>query len=404
MSEEHVKGRTSELVKKLLEKGVRIPNPETVDIGKEVDINRISGNGVVIYAGCKIFGKSTLILQNSKIGFEGPVTLDNCFIGPSVDLKGGFFKKTVFLKNSSMGSGAHVREGTILEEEAGGAHTVGLKQTILFPFVTLGSLINFCDCFMSGGTSRKDHSEVGSSYIHFNYTPNQDKATPSLIGDVPRGVMLDQRPVFLGGQGGLVGPCRLAFGTVISAGSICRKDEIRENRLIIQGAGRSGNIPFSPGRYQNSKRILQNNIIYIANLIALRAWYLQVRSMFVSDDFPDTLLTGLKKNIGLALNERMKRLKEVCLKIPKSDFYILWPKIEKLLDNEKYHKGDAALRDNFLEKIYSIISQTGKDYISVIKNIGSGDKAKGTAWLQGIVDNIIFGVNALGTEKTLYVF
>jgi UDP-N-acetylglucosamine/UDP-N-acetylgalactosamine diphosphorylase len=52
-----------------------------------------------------------------------------------------------------------------------------LKQTILFPFVTLGSLINFCDIFMSGGSDRKNHSEVGSSYIHFNYTPNQDKAT-----------------------------------------------------------------------------------------------------------------------------------------------------------------------------------------------------------------------------------
>ncbi|MCD6184691.1 MAG: protein GlmU [Deltaproteobacteria bacterium] len=395
MSEQYVKGHTSEQVKKLLKKGVIIPNSETVDIGEEVDVKRISGNGVVLYSGCKILGKSTLILQNSKIGFEGPVTLDNCFIGPAVDLKGGFFKKAVFLKNSSMGSGAHVREGTILEEEAGGAHTVGLKQTILFPFVTLGSLINFCDCFMSGGTSRKDHSEVGSSYIHFNYTPNQDKATPSLIGDVPRGVMLDQRPVFLGGQGGLVGPCRLAFGTVVSAGSICRKDETRENRLIIQSAVKSCNIPFSPGRYQNNKKILHNNIIYIANLIALREWYLHIRSMFVSDNFPDALLLGLNENIELALDERVKRLKEVCLKIPGSDFYILWPKIEELLDNKKYHKGDTALRDNFLEKIYSIILQTGKNYISVIKNIETADKAKGTAWLQGIVDNITFGINVL---------
>ena len=90
-----------------------------------------------------------------------------------------------------MGLGAQVREGCLLEEEANGAHCVGLKQTILFPFVTLGSLINFCDCLMAGGTSRKDHSEVGSSYIHFNYTPDGDKTTASLFGDVPRGVMLE---------------------------------------------------------------------------------------------------------------------------------------------------------------------------------------------------------------------
>jgi len=84
---------------------------------------------------------------------------------------------------------AEVREGCLLEEEANGAHTVGLKQTILFPFVTLGSIVNFCDILMAGGTDRRNHSEVGSSYIHFNYTPNQDKATASLIGDVAYGVM-----------------------------------------------------------------------------------------------------------------------------------------------------------------------------------------------------------------------
>ena len=132
-----------------------------------------------------------------------------------------------------------VREGCILEEHASIAHTVGLKQTILFPFVTLGSLINFCDCLMAGGTGPKDHSEVGSSYIHFNFTPNQDKATPSLIGDVPRGVMLNQRPIFLGGQGGMVGPLRLNYGITVAAGTILRKDELRPDRLIIGGGGRA---------------------------------------------------------------------------------------------------------------------------------------------------------------------
>ena len=102
-----------------------------------------------------------------------------------------------------MGSGAHVRAGCILEEQASGAHTVGLKHTILFPFVTLGSLVNFCDCLMSGGTDRKNHSEVGSSYIHFNYTPQPGQGhPPPLVGDVPHGVMLNQAPIFLGGAGG----------------------------------------------------------------------------------------------------------------------------------------------------------------------------------------------------------
>ena len=150
---------------------------------------------------------------------------------------------------------------------------------------------------MAGGTSRKNHSEVGSSYIHFNFTPSQDKATASLIGDVPRGVMLNRQPIFLGGQGGLVGPCRLNFGITVAAGTIVRKDEIREDRLIFGGEGKAGSVPFVPGKYQGNKRIIINNIIYIGNLIALQQWYRQVRTLFISKRFPETLMLGLKKNI-----------------------------------------------------------------------------------------------------------
>ncbi len=172
-------------VELLMQKGVAVPNPESVLIGDEVELDRIAGGGVVIYPGCKIFGEKTLIMSGVKLGYEGPVTVEDCQMGPDVELKGRFFRRSAFLEKANMGYGAQVRDGCILEEEANGAHTVGLKQTILLPFVTLGSLINFCDCLMAGGTSRKKHSEVGSSYIHFNYTPNQDKATASLIGDVP---------------------------------------------------------------------------------------------------------------------------------------------------------------------------------------------------------------------------
>ena len=38
-----------------------------------------------------------------------------------------------FLAKAKGGLGSHVREATILEEQANIAHTVGLKHTILFP-------------------------------------------------------------------------------------------------------------------------------------------------------------------------------------------------------------------------------------------------------------------------------
>jgi bifunctional UDP-N-acetylglucosamine pyrophosphorylase/glucosamine-1-phosphate N-acetyltransferase len=370
-------------IEKLQQKGVTIPNPSSVEIGDDVDVERISGDGVVIYSGCKIYGKSTLILQGATLGYEAPVTVSNCQIGPEVELKGGFFKEAVFLKKASMGLGAHVREGSILEEEASGAHTVGLKQTILFPFVTLGSLINFCDCFMSGGTSRKDHSEVGSSYIHFNYTPNQDKATPSLIGDVPNGVMLNQRPIFLGGQGGLVGPCRLAFGTIIAAGSINRRDELREGRLILE-ASKSGNVSYTPGIYIGMERIIRNNVIYIANLAALMQWYIHVRSQFISDEFPEALWNGLKEKLNMAIRERIKRLKAFYLQ-KETRLSDKWPAMEADLISLQHREGIIRQRDLFLEKIATGIETFGKDYIAVIKNLG-GDAEIGTRWLLGILD------------------
>ena len=380
-------------IEKLIEKGVKINQPTSVEISDDVDVDRISADGVVIYAGCKIFGADTLILPGAKLGYEAPVTVDNCQIGPDVELKGGYFKQAVFLEKARLGLGSHVREATILEEQAVIAHTVALKHTILFPFVTLGSLVNFCDCLMAGGTSRKNHSEVGSSYIHFNFTPSQDKATASLIGDVPRGVMLNRQPIFLGGQGGLVGPCRLNFGITVAAGTIIRKDEAREDRLIFGSEGKGGSIPFAPGKYQGNKRIIINNIIYIGNLIALQQWYRQVRTLFISKRFPETLMLGLKKNIDVAIEERIKRLEVVCLKTPatghqRSELYERWPELNDSFQIQQEKEGDAGLRDKFLDGVSRGISTNGKDYIAVIQGLEAKDSENGIRWLQGIVDGV----------------
>ena len=112
-----MKNQSGNKIKKLMDKGVVCNNPDSVEIGNDVDTEKISGDGVVIHSGCKIFGSSTLILKNTRLGYEGPVTVENCQIGSNVELKGGFFSKSVFLDHVSIGSGAHVREGTILEEK-----------------------------------------------------------------------------------------------------------------------------------------------------------------------------------------------------------------------------------------------------------------------------------------------
>jgi UDP-N-acetylglucosamine/UDP-N-acetylgalactosamine diphosphorylase len=277
--------------------------------------------------------------------------------------------------------------------------------------VTLGSLINFCDCLMAGGTDRKNHSEVGSSYIHFNYTPNQDKATPSLIGDVPRGVMMNQTPVFLGGQGGLVGPCRLEYGTVIAAGTINRKDELRPGRLIFGGGGRGGNVPYTPGVYRGEKRIFTHNITYIGNLIALMRWYESVRAAFASEAFSRALLEGLKEKLASGIDERIRRLGEFILKMPVSEgaedaeadpvldqrkaLKACWSQLEDYLDSSRQQPGDAQARDRFLSVIERRIQETGRDYLAVIKNLAPQEAESGSRWLQGIVDEVAAGAQGI---------
>ncbi len=397
-------------IEQLLQKGVVITNPETVQIGDEVRLDRIAGDGVIFYGGCRIFGEKTLIMPGVKLGYEGPVTVEDCQIGPDVKLNGGFFRGSAFLQKANMGSGAYVRDGSILEEQANGAHTVGLKHTILFPFVTLGSLINFCDCLMAGGTSRKDHSEVGSSYIHFNYTPNQDKATPSLIGDVPRGVMLNQAPIFLGGQGGLVGPVRIEYGTVIAAGLVYRKDVLEGGKLLLGDRPIERDPNYYPGLYWYAKRPVVNNTNYIANLIALKRWYVEVRSQFFKGDVMSQMLyEGLLEKLNMAVKERIDRFKALSQKMPESakkyravmkdeasenlltqeqEFFERWQEIEDMFYVNQDNPGDPAIREPFLEELGRHIKERGSDYVEVIQQLDASCSARGTAWLQSIVEAI----------------
>jgi len=391
----------------LRQKGVNIPNPESVYISENINLERISGQGVTLYAGCKIIGEQSLILPNVTLGYGAPVTLENTMVGANSRLDGGIFQDAVFAGDNTFGTGAHVRKGTILEEQANAAHTVGLKQAILFPFVTLGSLINLCDCFMAGGTSRKDHSEVGSSFVHFNYTPNQDKATASMMGNVYQGVMLNQKPIFLGGQGGIVGPLRLGYGCLTAAGSVIRKNELRNERLILGGGFKEVSLPRRMGVYSNVEIILNNNVLYIAGLISLKAWYHHVRSLFVHDYFSGELLSGMQKNLDDCIDERIKRLKifhkkllisrkilsstrgrqtkAVCLH---DTAIVLLEKSEDLFKQEISSDQMTMDGESFVRGVELEIQHSGSDYISVIQNLDPHVAGTGSLWLHSIEEKI----------------
>ncbi len=372
----------NKIINCLLEKGVNIPHPESVFVGPEVDPGRISGEGTILYPGTRLLGKKTLILPHARIGEETPATLDNVLVGERARLKGGYFQGAVFAGKNEFGSGAHVRPGTILEEESGAAHTVGLKQTILFPFVVLGSLINFCDCLMAGGTSRKNHSEVGSSFIHFNYTPNQDKATPTLLGNVHQGVMLDQDPIFLGGQGGLVGPCRINFGCITAAGSIVRKDEEHPNHLIMGGGLKNASIPWKSGGYSQVSGIFNKNIQYIGALISLRAWYTHVRPLFVTDELTRELILGMQETLDTCIQERVKRLGQFCDNLAAAREKASSIQ-EKAVDT--FQRAGVLFEDT---RIWQNVDQRGETFITAVESALKRQECAYTTLIQGLPEKI----------------
>lgn len=412
-----MKKQTKRPASLLLKRGVIIPEPELVCIDSSVNPANI-GPGTIIHPFCRLAGAATSVGPGCQLGTEGPLTIVDCQLGSDVKLAGGYCSGAVFLDGSSMGSCAHVRPGTILEECSSLAHAVGLKQTVLFPYVILGSLINFCDCLMAGGTSRKNHSEVGSSYVHFNYTPHRDKATPSLIGDVPGGVFLDCPPIFLGGQGGLVGPARVTFGAIIPAGMVQRRDvmeaglvpfsEQTETTLssaaVNTGQNNSSkNSPFKPGAYRAIDRIVRNNLIYIGNIFALSAWYRHIRVLFKSSDkFQNACRAGALSQLDCILQERIKRLDEMADKMPESialnkkmgneaapflrrqeEFRQRWPAMKAALAERTRFEGDSKSRDSFVEKVAQI---KGLDYLEAIPAMDDKSKKIARAWLQSIVD------------------
>ena len=353
----------------------------------------------IIHPGCRILGDSTSIGPGCEIGAEGPVTIENCQLGRNVSLKSGYFSGAVFLDGSSMAAGAHVRSGTLLEEEANGAHTVGLKQTVLLPFVTLGSLINFCDVLMAGGTDRKNHGEVGSSYIHFNFTPHQDKATASLLGDVPRGVLMNQNPIFLGGQGGLVGPSRIAYGSVIAAGGVCRADVLAENQLHVPATPQPVTCDYDQTAYKRVDRIVKNCLIYAGNIKALKAWYESARILFVRDAFDQAVFDGALRNLNLILAERIQRLEQLAGNVSAS-MGVGAAGDAAIATQKQFIEGWDSMREVLSAPVAAdvptgLLTELKKEipagYLAAVRGLSAETRAATTDWLQSIVDDAANG-------------
>jgi len=381
-------------LQQLQSRGVRFLAPATTTVADDVKPGRVAP-GVTIHPGCRLSGAALAIGPGSVIGAEAPATVSDCQLGADVHLAGGFFDRATFLNGFRAGSGAHVRPGCLFEEASSFAHSVGVKQTVFFPWVTAGSLINFCDCLMAGGTGRKNHSEIGSSYVHFNFTPHQDKATASLIGDVPLGVLLNQPAIFLGGQGGLVGPCRIEYGTVIPAGQIWRADVTGAGRLVAKPAFSDMiDKPYEPRQYHAVRRVFRNNLLYIGNILALDAWYRVFRAPFMQGDvYLSACYAGARARLAEILEERLSRLDEFAQKVAQSlaldlsgswdvehrAFVGQWPALKNLLADRIGAREAVPTPENVQEIAEAL---PAGDYLKAVQSLPPESAWVLTAWLE----------------------
>jgi UDP-N-acetylglucosamine/UDP-N-acetylgalactosamine diphosphorylase len=340
-------------------------------LDEAVDASRVC-RGAVLYPGTRLVGARTFIGPRAKVGTEGPAVLENTVIGENAEVASGYLKEAVMLRDARVGSNAHIRGGTLLEEEASTAHAVGLKHTVLMSFVTMGSLINFCDGLISGGTSRQKHTEVGSGFIHFNFTPRGqygDKATPSLIGDVVHGVFLRQPRIFLGGLSGIVGPQKVGFGSFTIAGQVLRR-EVPPNRVV-------GAVPRNVDKevgalYESPNRILKMNLEYIGHLSAMRTWYRDVRLARIPERLDHEHLRvvthAASELLSVCIDERIQRLRQYLeergLPVPTLSF-IIPPCPLKIEPSNPY-----------------------VDHIKWVSGLSDVHVQLGISWLQSIVKNI----------------
>ena len=376
----------------LRQRGVDAWGPERVYVSEDVDLDAIEAGAEIRQA--TLSGPELSIAAGATIGTSGHAEVDNCQIGRNVELGSGLYRGATFLEGVKFRGFAEVRPSTLLEEQAEAAHNVALKNTTFTSCCVAGSLINFCDLFLSGGRSRRDHTEIGSGAIHFNFDPRGHK-WGSLIGGI-RGVLLRSEPVFIGGNCGLVGPLEIGFGAVTAAGSVIRKD-VAENTL----ASEFGSTIRIDGYDSRAYGLLQGSFMVTAKLVgtlrALDGWYATVRIPHASAG-DRRLYEAARKQIDAQIKERIERLAKIVEKLPQGFSQLSrgpranqehrrlvagWERFRGVLE-DPLEAGEPPVA--FVQR-YAAARESDRGHVESVKSADAG-AADAERWLEGLVERV----------------
>ena len=411
-------------------RGVIIPAPNQVAIGREVPLQAIAP-GVQLLPFCRLTGAATRLdagaviaaagpatLHDSWVGARavvgnlGPVTLREVAVGPSAVLGSGEAEQAVFLGKEvgdpafTTGYGFRARKGSLYEEDANSAQHTDTKMTVLFPWVTLGSNLNWCDVLVAGGTGPAlgEFSEVGSGAVHFNFTPRGDKATGSLLGDVTEGVFLRAQRLFIGGNASLIGPLTAAFGAVTTAGGRFQRELRPGLNVSAPQPGKAAAAGFDPDIYGSVRHLYVSQLRLIGELAALDAWYAHIRRRVAGRDAARLELYARGRTmVQLNLRERIDQLGSLAARMERScrllehrapgDVRIVqqralldnWPRIETHLS------GFAGSQPNpppaLLEALDSAVAKGGS-YTGAIRALPEDAVRAGRDWLREITRSV----------------
>ncbi len=399
------------LIEQLQARGVVIHAPEATVI-RDINPDRIEA-GVVIYPGCVVRGAETLLGTGTRLGRAGGGYFEDVRAGRGVELYGGYYKDAVFLDGVIVRGHAEMRGGTLMEEQSEAAHHVGYKMTITMPWVIAGSLVNFCDALVAGGTGRKDHSELGSSLALYNFTPRGDKFA-SLFGDVPRGVFLRSPRIFVGGQTQVVSPVKVGYGAVLAAGCAVRRS-VGEGQLFGEPAV-AVDRPYDDSRYGSVRRLFRLTVEHVANLRALDVWYQTVR-LPGAPPLEWKLYQAARGQVQAGVAERLKRLDRIVAKLPDSverhlvalaagpapnragwhkscvleqeQIIERWPTVKPLLDSPVGLGDEPGLDGVAAAFAAGRVTQPGATYLSLVQGLDDELVAAGQADLQRVVDHVV---------------
>ena len=376
----------------LRQRGVDAWGPERVYVNADVDLEAIEAGSVIRHA--TLSGANLSIAAGAVIGTSGHAEVDNCQIGRDVELGSGLYSGATFLEGVKFRGFAEVRPNTLLEEQAEAAHNVALKNTTFTSCCVAGSLINFCDLFLSGGTSRRDHTEIGSGAVHFNFDPRGDK-WGSLIGGI-RGVLLRSKPIFIGGNCGLVGPLEIGFGAVTAAGSVIRKD-VGENTLAAESGSTLRIDDFDLKAYGRLQGSFMVTAKLICTLRALDGWYATVRIPHARGG-ERQLYEAARKRIDAQVKERVERLGKIVAKLPEAvnrssqsvsatsehrSLIARWDRLRTVLEDPLEVGEPPAV---FVEA-YANARTSGLGHVEAVK-AAEGGASQAERWLERFVERV----------------